>query len=148
MKDNLVYRSIEDLPVWNFHQVNKTGDLGFLYREYQKATDRKLLEYWQIIFDEYIQDMGISQVFKDYLRLKIRALEFYKQAYVDGEKYKRVLAQIKEQEAEALLEKEKEQSIYDVASYLTKMGFGNLNLKEISVKQFNAHLKLAQKNNG
>ena len=137
-----LYNSITDLPVWNFDKINQTGDFGYLCKEYKKCKlTKELIETWDNIMNEFILNFGISDKFKEYLSLKVQALELFKEAYVDGETYKRVLAKVRDSEAEAIFKEGTKQNIYDISAYLTKNGFGRIDLKAITVMEFYSYLK-------
>lgn len=69
-----LYRSIEDLPMWNFRKVISTGDIRYLYiLEYYKDLPKEHPKYekWDDIFWEYIEAKGVDNNFK--LRLELKA---------------------------------------------------------------------------
>ena len=140
-----LYKSIDELPIWNFEKINKTSDLGYLYSEYQeKPKIDNLDDVWEAIYNEFIKEFGLSQYFLDWLNLRLQALELYREAYVEGEKYKRVLAKVKEAEADELMSSNSTQdnNVYAIVS--KSMGF-RVDPKQVSVKEFYQYLKLAQK---
>lgn len=91
------YQSIEFLPIWNWYEVLKTGDLKHLFRVETDFTDNidsyeklkglsdnfynkkrlsklriyfeKVLNFWDEIQDEYINEFGLEDNFKKKIRL-------------------------------------------------------------------------------
>lgn len=57
-----VYRSIEDLPLYNFNKIEVTGDLMWLYEDFNgrqpKLNVTGLRDVYEIIFDEYFTAIG------------------------------------------------------------------------------------------
>jgi hypothetical protein len=148
LKFGKTYNSIDELPIWNFSQINKSGDLGYLYFKYKKPKDKRLLKIWENIYDEFIKRFGLSENYIKYINIRQQALELYKEAYVDGEKYKRVLADIKVAEAERLIEDSEDVDLFEVSAYLTKNNFGRIDVKVVSVAEFYSYLKIIKKENG
>lgn len=66
-----LYKSIDDLPQWNWNQVHKTGNYAYLkkldsYRGVENDFSENLIEAWHLIYDEFIEEFGLS---KRYLNL-------------------------------------------------------------------------------
>ena len=55
-----VYSSIDDLPQWNWVQIHKTGNLGYIkklenYRNIKIDNSLVLEQLWLQIYDEYLK---------------------------------------------------------------------------------------------
>tara|TARA_Y100000310_G_C20653132_1_gene800585 strand:+ start:1691 stop:2155 length:465 start_codon:yes stop_codon:yes gene_type:complete len=65
------YTSIEDMPIYVWWQINKTGDVTLILKDKLKHTD-KVISYcsdmWDAIRDEHIEVFGMSHAFEDYMR--------------------------------------------------------------------------------
>ena len=83
------YESIEDLPIWNWWKIAETGQLGYLYKdekEYNKH-DNSLVELWSKIQDEYLEEFGITDDFKEMLTLKKRWITQKANFLITGERF-------------------------------------------------------------
>lgn len=77
MKKELLYNSIDELLLWNYIQVRKTGNTKYLRRDWQ-TNDEPCAELWQIISDQYTQAIShrdsittISDALRQILELTI-----------------------------------------------------------------------------
>ena len=140
-----MYSSIDDLPVFIFNKINKTGDLNLLKKGSLKKVNQKQLEQtWAKIYNEFIKEFGISDKFKEWIEKQKQVINHYCQAYVHGQKHELNFARIKEEEARLLLAEE-EMSFEEVFSSVSKfMGF-RLPFKETTVREFYGYLKLMEK---
>lgn len=70
----LQYQGIDDLPMYNFRKVLKTGDTRYLLiADNYRTLPNQIVKYedWEDIFWEYIEEKGLSSEFK--LRLELKA---------------------------------------------------------------------------
>lgn len=70
------YTSIEDLPIMVWFKIHESQDLTLLFKGY-KTRFVNLQQVWKIIYDEYIQRIGLNSEYLDYLNTlkKIAMLE-------------------------------------------------------------------------
>jgi hypothetical protein len=136
----MIYNSIYNLPIWNFQKINKTGDFGFLYEQYRKP-EKKAESIWSKIMDEYIKEFGVNELLIEYLELQKQAIEFYKQAYIDGDRAMKNFARIAEEEAEKLLENNNSDDNKLYAFVAKQMGI-QINPVKTSTYEFMNYLKL------
>ncbi len=84
-----LFRSIEDLPMWNFRKVISEGDTRFLYkRENYFDLPKEYPEYekWENIFWQYVDAKGIDYNFKLRLELKAKLAILENEAICEGKK--------------------------------------------------------------
>ena len=147
---NKFYKDIDEMPIYNFEMINKTGNLQYLAkRDYKKVkVDKSLEVIWENIYNEYLQEFGINENFVMYLKYKLEAIKYYNNAYNKGLRHEINFAKLAEKNAEELINDGSDISVGDIASVMAKnMGF-RINIKEISVREFYNNIKLMQKNNG
>lgn len=143
-----VYRSIDELPVAIFDRINKSGDLQLLVIGKKKYTTQQLEKCWEIIYDEFIQEFGISQQFITYLTKMRIAIGYYIKAYIEGDKPAINLARANVVEAEAIYKETNTTSNNNIYAIVSKyMGF-RINPNEISTREFYNYLRLATNDNG
>ena len=63
------YKSIEDIPLFNWVKVN-AGEMNFLLiNKEDSASNEELSEAWDILFDDYIEKRGLSKSYKQLLNV-------------------------------------------------------------------------------
>mgnify|MGYP001591948919 CR=1 FL=1 len=83
------YTGIDDLPVWNWYQVNEKGDFSFLARTnkaFQKASRGVIENLWMRIYDEFLAKFGWGEVFNQILRKRIEVAKLKIEMAVTGDK--------------------------------------------------------------
>jgi len=145
-KQNIIYKSIYDLPAWNFDQINTKHDFSYLFKKYKKvAPNKRILKIWDNIYDEFIEAFGVSEYFVQYINCLIEALKFYKKAYIDNERHNVNFAILKEQEARDIydMNNKTDKNIYArVSVFLGKP----INPKQISTFEFYSLINLMKEN--
>ena len=63
------YNSIEFMPIWNWYEILKTGDLKHLFISGSGRVSNKLVDLWDILQDQYITEFGLDDSFKKQIRL-------------------------------------------------------------------------------
>ncbi|MFA5234186.1 MAG: hypothetical protein WC390_07285 [Sulfurimonas sp.] len=91
--------------------------------------------------DEYIKEFGVNELLIEYLELQKQAIEFYKQAYIDGDRAMKNFARIAEEEAEKLLENNNSDDNKLYAFVAKQMGI-QINPVKTSTYEFMNYLKL------
>ena len=83
------FNSIEDLPIWNWWKIAETGNLGYLYKDEKEynSNDNSLVELWSKIQDEYLDEFGITDDFKEMLTLKKRWINQKANFLITGERF-------------------------------------------------------------
>lgn len=64
-----VYTSIEDMPIWNWMKVLETGKLEWIFITCKGRVTKKLADHWLALQDEYMDEFGLDETFKQQLRL-------------------------------------------------------------------------------
>lgn len=67
-----LYKSIDDLPQWNWNQAHKTGNYSYLkkldsYRNIGFDNSEELTRCWNVIYDEFLEEFGLSKRYLDLL---------------------------------------------------------------------------------
>lgn len=89
-QDFKIYRSLEDLPAWNFFKARENDDLRYLYilDEYydieKLEIKPELIEVWQNLFDEYVDKFSFSKEHLKIMNLR-RELEIAEAEYAISE---------------------------------------------------------------
>lgn len=70
-----LYKSIDDLPQWNWNQAHKTGNYSYIkkldsYRNIDIDTSEELTKCWNSIYDEFLEEFGLSKRYLDLLQAR------------------------------------------------------------------------------
>lgn len=85
----LLYRSINEMPMYNFRQIINTGDTRYLYKlenYYDLPQEYPDPEKWDDIFWEYIEAKGLDQKFRLRLELKAKLVVLENEQIFQGKK--------------------------------------------------------------
>jgi hypothetical protein len=140
-----LYKSIDELPIYNFDMIRKTNDFRYLYKtnDIEKIKkDESLEKQWEIIFNEYINEFGLSENYKIHLMFLQDAINHYNNAYNKGQTHEITFAKIAELKAEELMKQGENKTLGELSALIAKkMGF-RINIKEISVREFYNYIKI------
>ena len=152
-----LYRSIEDLPMWNFRKIISEGDTRYLYKlkDYFKLP-KKYPDYikWDDIFWEYIEAKGIEFNFKLRLELKAKLAILENEEIFEGKKNGVKIMMVNERLKSLQKDTKKNTDLENDAVLSKYLGF-LINPKTTTVSQYIGFEKLliesskeAKKNNG
>ena len=63
-----VWGTIEEMPIYNWVKILETGDLRWLFIDKGRVTE-KSEEHWLTLQQEYIDEFGLDEAYKQQLRL-------------------------------------------------------------------------------
>jgi len=156
------YKSIEDLPIWNFRKINETGDLKYLFKakDYNRFMIYRrwgLSEIYNNIAYQLLDAFGQDRILEDYEQAKNEFMEMFwtyqaeiAQAQLDERLPDRTLEthlSIKDREVQQIskyFSKFDSKFFNEVEAIATHRGV-HLDPKKISVIQWYAYLKRAEK---
>ena len=135
--------------MYNWKQIHDTNELKWLFVKKSKCENTKELEIiWSTIYDEYLKEFGLSEEYKEILKIK-RRLAMYQADYI--EKEDRILLNyinIEQNALESMYDTTKKGSSFrDSLVHLEKMQGIKINTKEITVADYYNYLR-SIKNNG
>ena len=148
------YRSIENLPQWNFDKILNTDDLRYLlvlddYFDMDSVAIPKTLDLnavWIKIFDEYIQTFGLSEAFQKKQRQKIKIAKL-KLEMVLKENWG-IEAIIRNEEKKLESESEgNDITMEELTAHIEKSRKMPIDIMKVSVKMFNTYLAIMKKEN-
>ena len=64
-----VFNTIEDMPIWNWIKVLETGKLEWIFIKGKGRVTKKLAEHWLVLQQQYIDEFGLDEGYKQKLRL-------------------------------------------------------------------------------
>jgi len=135
------YKTIEELPIYNFNKIIKEGNLSFLLKSGVITDEADFI--WENIIDEFTKYVGFSKSYEDYMRFKKEEALLICQAYLEDKKYLLNFARVAAIQAEESLGKNEEDFEKSVALVSKYMGF-RVNTKETTVKEFYSYVKIIE----
>lgn len=134
------YQSIEFMPVWNWFEILKTGDLKHLFISGKGRVSERLGELWDTLQDEYITEFGLDDKFKKKLRLlKEKALLNY-EFIITGDRFINTQLSIVDADLEELNEGQGI-TFYELKDHLEKYKGFRIDTKETTVIEWHYALK-------
>ena len=86
------FNSIDNLPIWNWWKIAESGNLIYLQKleDYDGKEDytMKAFELWNKLQDEYLDEFGITDEFRQMLTLKKKWIKAKTDFLVTGERFK------------------------------------------------------------
>jgi hypothetical protein len=142
---NRYYKSIEDLPVYNWWKLHEENDFKYLLRDSNKKVNKYSINIFKSIKDEFVNEFGIDRRYEQYLD-KVWKLEMYNiKMALTGDKSDKIFADILEFEIEDLLnEQETKVHNHGVMHIEKYMGF-RLDIKTTTVNEFYGYVKEIEK---
>ena len=142
------YKSIEDLPIWNFNNIIDKDDMRYLLKleDYNNLPTKKLPPLdviWMSIYDEYLNLFGINKKYETYLiRMKnLIILEFEKNIDKSLETvYDRAKLEMYDN-----IPKQDDKSFEKQLLAMIRYFKVTIDIKTISVKQFYTNMETIQK---
>jgi hypothetical protein len=144
------YKSIDDLPIFNWNKVNETNDLRWLLK---KQSEKKLYNRqknvleaaWNGIFKEFVDAFGIPEQMLKVLEIKRDIAVLNADIILTGDMVLQTFIEIKQHELKELLTSDVKTGAGEVKVYVEKyMGF-KLNERETTVREFYHYLELIKK---
>ena len=145
-----MYKSIDTLPIYNWHQINETGNLVYLYiqEEYEEEIfdNEDLMLLWDSIYNEYIEVFGLSDKYLEYMNKKISISKLQADQVITGNRTLNTLMRAKERELADLTADFFKGTYLDTQVAIERyMGF-QLDPKKVSVNKFYTYLNNMEKN--
>jgi len=141
-----MYKSIDDLPIWNFDILCKTRDYQYLlHDEFDEfPEDVEAEDLWVRIYDQYLEVYGLGEDYKEWCRLMRKSSNAIGDVYLKGQKHKLTFATIYRQMADKLISNVEAGDLSVTCASLSKYNGFRINPAKISVREFNSYLAVAK----
>ena len=141
-----VFSSIDDLPQWNWSQVHKTGNLAYIkklnsYRNIELDSSATLEKLWVDIYDEYLEEFGLSDEYKEIIRRKKSIARMKNEFIMTDNRSLLNFITIEEMELETILGNSGGMSFESVVVGIEKIQGIKLIAKNITVYDYNNYLR-------
>ena len=138
------YTSLDDLPVWNWWEVQK-GEFKHLLKDSSSKLDNRLESVLEQLHEQYIKEFGLDSRFKKILRLRTEIQILKNEKAITGDLSKQIFIDVKEVELKALISNTPEGSNKETTAAISKfMGFPII-VKKISVIDYYSNIELMKK---
>ncbi len=143
------YSSIDDLPMYNWKKIHDTNELKWLFVTKQEVENNELLEKrWALIYDEYLNEFGLSDEYKEILNVKRKIANLQADYIIKGDRVILNFINIEKNALESLYDTSKKGSSFrESLVHLEKMQGIKINTKQITVADYYNYLR-SIKNNG
>lgn len=141
------YKSLEELPIYNWDKCVRTGELKYLLLEPNLKCDVDLLELFKKFHQDYLDIFGANEESERYLSLLKQKIHHIEQIIL-GVKFHKNYLKIVDFEIEAIEKKKGDtQDLFDICAILSKfMGF-QLDVKKVTVIDYYKYINLLEKHN-
>lgn len=146
-----LYKSIDDLPIYNFHKVMLSDDFRFLVKH--KISDKqyafyidKLGEKWVSHYDEYLDHFGLSKAHSKIIDQQTKIAKLIIKRWEREDKSLESVIEIEQMRLKELSGKREKKSTFeeDIAVIEKYRGIG-MDAKKTSVKMFYTYIKIMEK---
>ena len=140
------YKSIDDLPQWNWNQVHKTGNYAYIkilpsYRNLDHEDSDYLKEIWYEIYDEFLTEFGFSKEYLELLEAKRRIAEMKLEYIRTDNRNLLTMIDIEEMEFNARFEREEGARFEAVVMAIEKRQGMPIDEKKITVYKYNNYIR-------
>ncbi len=135
MKQQNYYTGIDELPLYNWIQCND-GKFEFT-RKTNHGTPEKDLETWELIYNDYLKQYGLSKTYKKMLDAMKKKAVLELDFVITGNRFKLTEIEIEETRLNAMLSNAGVgMSIDESLIYISKWMGTWLNVKQITTKEY------------
>ena len=141
-----LFSSIDDLPQWNWTMIHKTGNLAYIkqldsYRKVKEDNSLVLEQLWLSIYDEYLEEFGLSKEYKEILERKKEIARMKNEFIMTDNRSLLNFIKIEELELEASFDKSEGMSFESVVVGLERVQKIHIDIKKITVFEYNNYLR-------
>jgi len=140
-----IYTSIAQLPIDNWMNVHKTGNLSYIYKldNYDELPEQGegLVEGWRVLYDEYLQEFGLGKEYETYLRKKHKIMVKKLDLIITGDDTIKTLIKVEEAGLAMMMDKKKPVKFIDVVASIEKYNGFQMDTSTLSTLKYYAYLR-------
>jgi len=132
------YNDIEECPLFNWVKINE-GKLNYIIKGniQKEETEEELSEAYNILYDSYIEKLGLSNEYKKLLNLMKKKAVLELDYILQEDEFLQTKIEIEERRLKEIIKgEEKENQIEKTLIYLSKWVGYRLPIKEVTVLEF------------
>lgn len=135
-----IYSTIDEMPIYNWVQIQTTGDLKYLYKSCKGKVNNDLFDFWEALQDEYINRFGLDESYRKQLKLMIKVSKLNCQFVLTKDRF--LLNEINMVEHEIEMSNKIEGlSFYDIKDHAEKHKGFRIDPKVVTVTEWYTTLK-------
>lgn len=143
-----VYRSIEDLPIYNFKKVIETGSYLYMIKKgtFKRKYVKDIIDAWQDCYNEYIQTFGLNSLYKAVLMQEEKIARLKLDRWLKDLKHLNAIIKAEESRLSEMMKPSKgKKSFEEDIAIIQKYNGVALDPKKTSTKMFFTYVKLMEK---
>lgn len=143
-----IYKSIDELPVWNWFKIHETNDLSYLLKITRKvgyARTHELEAQWSLIHDEFLDTFGVNDKLRQIYELKRDISVLKADMFLEKDPSKETLIDLKELELKNILNETTKTDVYEVKAYVEKYMGRRVDERTETVKSYYSCIKIMEK---
>lgn len=134
------YTSIDEMPIWNWEQTSKTGDLKYVFKSCTGKIDDKIDMIWENLQDQCIKEFGLESDFEDQLRIKQNIIDLRYDLILNRNMFNNTLIAIEMADLKAL-ESVKGMKFYELKDHMEKYKGFRIDPKTTTVTEWHYTIK-------
>lgn len=139
------YKSIEEMPAYNWFQIHKTGNLKYLLEKGKKSKSVLLIGRWKRLCEQYIERFGFGENYIEVINQEMKIGKLIIQKAETERNSLNAIIEIEKLKLEEIKGRgmSKEQSdFFDIKSQVERILKMQIDLHKTSVVEFFSYLKM------
>jgi hypothetical protein len=133
------------MPINNWRLILETGDLKYLFKSRKGRVSNRCIEHWDTLQQEYLDEFGIEESYKQILRLEKKLLNLNLDFVIERDRFLLNMIKITEADIKAL-KSEESVKFYEMLDHVEKYKGFAIDPDKYSVKKWYYSLKNISKN--
>lgn len=140
-----LWADLEEMPINNWRLILETGDLKYLFKSRKGRVSNRCIEHWDTLQQEYLDEFGIEESYKQILRLEKKLLNLNLDFVIERDRFLLNMIKITEADIKAL-KSEESVKFYEMLDHVEKYKGFAIDPDKYSVKKWYYSLKNISKN--
>ena len=140
-----LWADLEEMPINNWRLILETGDLKYLFKSRKGRVSNRCIEHWDTLQQEYLDEFGIEESYKQILRLEKKLLNLNLDFVIERNRFLLNMIKITEADIKAL-KSEESVKFYEMLDHVEKYKGFAIDPDKYSVKKWYYSLKNISKN--
>jgi hypothetical protein len=136
LTDKRYYKNINELPLLNWIECT-AGKLEYCRKDLKKGDQDKDEKYWDMIYDNYIEQQGLGKMLKKMLNTMVLKAQAELEFIVSGDRFELTQAEMHEAKLKQMLDnKGSGMTIQQTLIHLSKWIGSWVNVNKITTKEY------------
>ena len=129
------YTNIDEMPIWNWNEITKTGDLKYLFKKIKLKVKLKHSDIWDNLQDQYINEFGLESSLKKEIKLKNKIAKLRYDYLITKKRFNKTLISVAQNQLNAI-STEKGIKFDELKDHLEKYKGFRIDTKTTTVKEW------------